>query len=109
MQPCSNASGTALHPCLRVRASLQNAHGAVSKKRRQGCHESSLGGVSVPDPALLSVLAKSRKLQALGSVVAELHGDEAAAVSAADGLKERQLLEETSPGCVALAHPFLGI
>ena len=35
--------------------------------------------------------------------------DEAAAVSAADGLKERQLLEETSPGCVALAHPFLGI
>ena len=41
MQPCSNASGTALHPCLRVRASLQNAHGAVSKKRRQGCHESS--------------------------------------------------------------------
>ena len=35
--------------------------------------------------------------------------DESAAVSAADGLKERQLLEETSPGCVALAHPFLGI
>ena len=35
--------------------------------------------------------------------------DEAAAVSAADGLKERRLLEETLPGCVALAHPFLGI
>jgi len=42
-------------------------------------------------------------------VTAELHRDEAAAVSAADGLKERQLLEETLPGCVALAHPFLGI
>jgi hypothetical protein len=35
--------------------------------------------------------------------------DESAAVSAADGLKERQLLEETLPGCVTLAHPFLGI
>lgn len=78
---------------------------------REWCrHRRDAGGAfpAGPASALPSVLAKSRKLQALGSVAAELHGDEAAAVSAADGLKERQLLEETSPGCVALAHLFLG-
>ena len=83
-----------------ARRCVQEAQARLSQKLFEG--------VSVPASALLSVLAKSRKLQALGSVAAELHGGEAAAVSAADGLKERQLLEETSPGCVALAHPFLG-
>lgn len=84
-----------------ARRCVQEAQARLSRKL--------LEDVSVPALALLSVLAKSRKLQALGSVAAELHRDEAAAVSAADGLKERQLLEETSPGCVALAHSFLGI
>jgi hypothetical protein len=107
----------ALLQCIwRSLASLPPGTGITSECARRCVQEAQarlsrklLGGLSVPVPAFLSVLAKSRKLQALGSVAAELHRDEAAAASAADGLKERQLLEETSPGCVALAHPFLGI
>lgn len=67
-----------------------------------------LSGIDAPALELLSALARNRKPQALGSVRAELHMDEAEAASAADELKARQLLEETAPGCLALAHPCLG-
>ena len=67
-----------------------------------------LGGVSVPAPALLSVLAKSRKLQALGSVAAELHRDEAAAVSAADGLKDASSWKRPPRAAWRWRIPFSG-
>lgn len=67
-----------------------------------------LAGIDAPALELLSALARNRKPQALGSVRAELHMDEAEAASAADELKARQLLEETAPGYLALAHPCLG-
>lgn len=67
-----------------------------------------LAGIDAPALELLSALARNRKPQALGSVRAELHRDEAEAASAADELKARQLLEEAAPGYLALAHPCLG-
>lgn len=67
-----------------------------------------LAGIDTPALELLSALARGRKPQALSSVAADLHMDEAEAASAADELKARQLLEEAAPGYLALAHPCLG-